>query len=144
MRILDLGLVRVITHLSVSGSGTRLPRPVDRTATPLPNTCPGSQTWFASAKETYGISLSHSTTTTTTWSYSLTVPSGETAKAQVFHSGYQVGIEYLVYASCKWYTQTSETGNYYPSSDTSNNAYCIALVRESNPGIENRSTCTAE
>jgi hypothetical protein len=103
---------------------------------------------FASAKETYGLTVTGSVTHTGTWTYTETVPAGVTAKVQQYHEGAELGIKqvsevYISSSKCGTNTQTSPSGNYFPYSSTADASYCYALTSSSSPGIQVRSLCTS-
>ena len=88
---------------------------------------------FASANATYGVSLAQDASSSSTWSYAMNVPSGKTAKVQMYHEGAEIGIktvrEILVSATkCGTQTDTSLNGNFFPTSSTRPDAYCYALL----------------
>jgi hypothetical protein len=92
---------------------------------------------FASAEETYGIQLGASLTHSATWSYSLNVPSGHTDKAQQYHAGYELGVKQTYVGSsaqhCAAQTETSATGDFFPTTATADSSYCFATISYNNP-----------
>ena len=91
---------------------------------------------FASANSSYGVSLAQTASSDSTWSYSMDVPSGKTAKVQQYHEGADVGIrtvrEILLSATkCGTQTDTSSTGNFFPTASTQPDSYCYALLSAS-------------
>ena len=88
----------------------------------------------ASAKETYGISLSKTSSRSASWSYTENVPAHHTARVQQYHAGYEVGIiEHIMEygnggTSCISKRFVSLTGNFFNVRSTGNDAYCYALV----------------
>jgi hypothetical protein len=101
---------------------------------------------FASAEETYGISLSGSVSHTEAWGYSSPVPKGKTARIVVYHRGYELGIRQVVVTStakkpCGTKTETSLTGNFFPMGSTANANYCAVLTIHRNSPIEISAKC---
>lgn len=102
---------------------------------------------FASANETYGVSLAASTTKDSTTSYTENVPSGYTLAAMEYHSGYNLGIKSVEevltsQTSCGTVTNTSSGGNYFPNSSSAADSYCYALTNTTSPPIEHEALCT--
>jgi len=87
---------------------------------------------LASAKAEYGVTWSSSTTKTATWTYNISVPSGQTARAAVYKRGSRLSVQhYTDYANC-----TESWGpvyyNYSPFAATDNSQYCIG--KDPTPG----------
>lgn len=88
---------------------------------------------FTSASANYGVSVGSSSAYSSSWSYSLTVPSGITAKVQQYHEAGDLGMKVvrevlLTQYSCGTETDSSSTGNFFPFTSTSNDTYCYALL----------------
>lgn len=100
---------------------------------------------FASAKQTYGVTLGASLAHAATWSYTLNVASGHTDKVQQYHQGYEIGIKQTYVGApgqlCAAQTETSGTGNYFPAISTADSSYCYALISYNNPPPEVGSGC---
>jgi|HubBroStandDraft_1064217.scaffolds.fasta_scaffold110585_2 hypothetical protein len=102
--------------------------------------------FFASATETYGVQLTHSSSKSQTWTYALAVPSGETARLQQYHEGWEMGIKqtYVAWTAAKGCyigVETSLTGNYFPNDSTDSGQYCWALTSSQRPGAYAASAC---
>ena len=101
---------------------------------------------FASAKETYGVTVSGSLTHTATWAYSLSVPSGKTAKVQQYHQAAELGIKQVIVTQtangCPNKTEESLTGNFFPIHSSNEDTYCYGLTTSHKPGVQVRSSCT--
>jgi hypothetical protein len=101
---------------------------------------------FASAKETYGVTLSGSLSHSSSWSYSKSIPSGVTAKVQQYHQASELGIKEVVVTStaskpCGTTTKTKASGNFFPHSSTADDTYCYGATIYKNPGVQVRSRC---
>jgi hypothetical protein len=91
--------------------------------------------FFVSAKETYGVQLSTSTTKTYTTQYTLTVPANVTAKMQQYHQGVEAGIRQVVEAEaashkpeCYQVAETSATGNYFPLASSADDTFRLGTT----------------
>lgn len=105
----------------------------------------GESLLFASAKETYGVTVGASLAHAATWTYTLSVASGHTDKVQQYHQGYELGIKQTYVGSpgqhCAAETETSLTGNYFPSLSTAESSYCYALTKSNSVPPETGSGC---
>jgi hypothetical protein len=88
---------------------------------------------FASAKETYGVTLGGSLAHSAQWSYTKNIPAGVTAKVQQYHAGSELGIREVQETRtpklpCTTRVLTSRTGNFFPARSTADSSYCYAAT----------------
>lgn len=97
---------------------------------------------FASAKQSYGVSLGTSVSRSGSWAYRVWVPAHHTAKMQQWHQGWEIGIRQVYVTDwCTRATESSTSGNFFNAASTSNNDYCYSVTVWKNPPIEVRYTC---
>lgn len=99
---------------------------------------------FASAKESYGVTLGGSLSHSATWSYTKTIPAGVTAKVQQYHQGSELGIKEVQETRtpklpCTTRVLTSRTGNFFPTRSQADSTYCYAATihKTNNPQVAN-------
>ncbi len=85
---------------------------------------------FASAKETYGVTLQRQHSQSGAWQYTLVVPKGKTLRMQQYHQSWEIGVRQtymgLQRGKCHVYTEKSLTGNFFPARSGAEKSFCYA------------------
>jgi hypothetical protein len=101
---------------------------------------------FVSAHEQYGLNLERSHSQSAAWSYDKPVPKGRTERLQQYHQSWELGIKqtymgHLRSGRCHVYTETSRSGNFFPSASNANVAFCYGLTPHKHASIQVRRRC---
>lgn len=100
---------------------------------------------FASAKETYGLTLQRSHSQSGSWTYTLIVPKGKTLRMQQYHQSWEIGVKQrymgLLRGACHIYTERSLTGNFFPARSGAERTFCYARTPYKRSHIQVAYTC---
>lgn len=100
---------------------------------------------FASAKETYGVTLQRSHSQSGTWTYTLIVPKGKTMRAQQYHQSWEIGVKQrymgLLKGACHIYTEKSLTGNFFPDHSRAEKSFCWSRTSAKHSRIQIARLC---